>query len=75
MLKAMETYKECGFSGPFMMDHTPNVTGAVGKEGMAYAIGYIRALLQVVWRDELCRSVDCPPEWRQTTTNASPAKL
>ena len=74
MFKAMATYKECGFHGPFMMDHTPEVTGAVGREGMAYAIGYIRALLQVVWGDELRRSVDYPPEWRQATSAGS-AKL
>jgi D-mannonate dehydratase len=48
MHKAMVAYKDAGFRGPFMMDHTPNVTGAAGKEGMAYAIGYIRALVQVV---------------------------
>ena len=50
------------------MDHTPSVTGAAGKEGMAYAIGYIRALLQVVYGegDELRRYVDKPPQWRQT---------
>ena len=63
MLQAMQAYKAAGFMGPFMMDHSPDVTGAQGKEGMAYAIGYIRALLQVVYGDELRRSVESPPEY------------
>ena len=47
----------------YMMDHTPNVTGAAGKEGMAFAVGYIRALIQVVYADELRRSVEDPPTY------------
>ena len=50
-----------------MMDHTPSVTGAKGKEGMAYAIGYIRALIQVVYgeADALRRNIEDPPQWQQ----------
>ena len=38
MHEAMRAYREAGFHGPYMMDHTPNVTGAAGKEGMAFAV-------------------------------------
>ena len=37
--------------------------GAAGKEGMAFAVGYIRALIQVVYADELRRSVEDPPTY------------
>ena len=63
MHEAMCAYREAGFHGPYMMDHTPNVTGAAGKEGMAFAVGYIRALIQVVYADELRRSVEDPPTY------------
>ena len=51
MFKAMSAYKEVGFDGPFMMDHTPDIPGdREGREGRAYAVGYIRAMLQSVYR-------------------------
>jgi mannonate dehydratase len=51
MLRAMETYREVGFQGPFMMDHTPGIPHPSGGwAGRAYANGYIRALLQTVYR-------------------------
>jgi mannonate dehydratase len=50
MVKAMKVYKEVGFNGPFMMDHTPGIPGDVkGREGHAFATGYIRALIQTVY--------------------------
>jgi len=50
MLRAMETYREVGFSGPFMMDHTPGIPHPSGAwAGRAYANGYIRALIQTVY--------------------------
>ena len=50
MLRAMQTYKDVGFAGPFMMDHTPGIEGdSGGRIGHAYAAGYIRALLQRVY--------------------------
>ena len=50
MLKAMQTYKEAGFNGPFMMDHTPGIVGdRGGRIGRAYAAGHIRALIQAVY--------------------------
>ena len=50
MLRAMRAYRDGGFSGPFMMDHTPTVVdpGSVWV-GRAYAIGYIRALIRTVY--------------------------
>ncbi|MFH1567118.1 MAG: mannonate dehydratase [Gemmatimonadota bacterium] len=51
MLQAMRTYREVGFEGPFMMDHTPAIPGdRGGREGHAFATGYIRALIQAVYR-------------------------
>ena len=51
MLKAMQTYKDAGFHGPFMMDHTPQIPGDFdgGRAGHALAAGYIRAMIQVVY--------------------------
>lgn len=51
MYEAMQTYKEAGFEGPFMMDHTPQIPGdRESREGHAYAVGYIRAMIQAVYR-------------------------
>jgi mannonate dehydratase len=51
MIRAMQTYREIGFNGPFMMDHTPGIPHPSGHwAGRAYANGYIRALLQTVYR-------------------------
>ena len=50
MKKAMETYRDNGFNGPFMMDHTPRFSsGDSGKLGKAFANGYIRRLIQDVY--------------------------
>jgi mannonate dehydratase len=50
MLVAMQTYKEVGFRGPFMMDHTPRFAEPFDSwHGHAYANGYIKALLQIVY--------------------------
>ena len=51
MLRAMQTYRDVGFPGPFMMDHTPEIPHPSGSwAGHAYANGYIRALIQAVYR-------------------------
>ncbi len=51
MFRAMQTYREIGFNGPFMMDHTPYIPGdAGGRLGRAFAVGYMRALIQAVYR-------------------------
>ncbi|MCP5115815.1 MAG: TIM barrel protein [bacterium] len=50
MLEAMRTYKEVGYLGAIVSDHTPKVTGDVagGKIGRSFSHGYIRALIQAV---------------------------
>lgn len=51
MLRAMETYRDVGFSGPFLLDHMPEMTAPFDQwHGRAYANGYIKALLQTVYR-------------------------
>jgi mannonate dehydratase len=51
MYQAMQTYKEVGFEGPFMMDHTPEIPlDRQNREGHAFAVGYIRAMIQAVYR-------------------------
>jgi mannonate dehydratase len=51
MFRAMQTYRQVGFRGPFMMDHTPQLPQEnAGRAGHAYAAGYIRALIQAVYR-------------------------
>ena len=52
MYEAMRTYKEVGFEGPFMMDHTPGFpnTDSTFWGGRAFAVGYMRALIQAVYR-------------------------
>lgn len=51
MVAAMRTYKEVGFEGPFMMDHTPRFPSqeATFWGGRAFAVGYMRALIQAVY--------------------------
>ena len=51
MHRTMEIYRDAGFTGPFMMDHTPRFPdGDSTRVGKAYAVGYIRALIQSVYR-------------------------
>ncbi|MEZ4707922.1 MAG: mannonate dehydratase [Caldilineaceae bacterium] len=50
MRRAMEIYRDNGFNGPYMMDHTPHFpSGRSDWLGKAYANGYIRALIQTVY--------------------------
>jgi mannonate dehydratase len=50
MRRTMEIYRDNGFEGPFMMDHTPKLPfDRADWIGKAYAIGYIRALIQTVY--------------------------
>ena len=50
MLRAMRTYKEAGYEGLFMVDHSPHLVGDSrwAHSGRAYAIGYIKGLLKCV---------------------------
>lgn len=52
MVRMMAVYRDVGFEGPFMMDHTPELPQAeVGWwAGRAFAVGYMRALIQAVYR-------------------------
>ena len=51
MYRAMTVYRDAGFNGPFMMDHTPGIVqDPVGRAGQAYAVGVIRGLIQAVYR-------------------------
>ena len=50
MLKAMKAYRDSGFNGPFVSDHTPGVEGDVpgGRIGRTFTHGYMRALVHAV---------------------------
>jgi mannonate dehydratase len=50
MLDAMKTYRESGYEGPFVSDHTPRVEGDTpwGHRGRTFSHGYMRALVQAV---------------------------
>ncbi len=51
MRRAMEIYRDAGFNGPFMMDHTPGFPQTEsGWAGRAFAVGHIRGLIQAVYR-------------------------
>ncbi len=49
MFRAMQAYRDVGFKGPFSLDHSPNFPGAE-IANQAFVIGYMRALIQVVYR-------------------------
>jgi len=51
MRRAMTIYRDNGFTGPYMMDHTPHFPHPNSDWlGKAYAIGYIRSLIQKVYQ-------------------------
>ncbi len=52
MYEAMQIYREVGFEGPFMMDHTPKFPNEETTfwAGRAFVVGYIRAMIQAVYR-------------------------
>ncbi|MBM3264013.1 MAG: mannonate dehydratase [candidate division Zixibacteria bacterium] len=51
MVEAMQVYHDIGYTGAIMMDHTPALQHPLGDwAGRAYANGYIRALIQAVYR-------------------------
>jgi mannonate dehydratase len=49
MYRAMQAYRDVGFKGPFSLDHSPVFPGAE-IANQAFAIGYLRALIQAVYR-------------------------
>ena len=52
MFAAMQAYQEVGFDGVLIPDHAPSVSGETGyrHRGMAFSLGYMRALMQAVTR-------------------------
>ena len=50
MLAAIRAYKEVGFDGVLIPDHTPFVEGDIGYRyrGMAHALGYMKGLMKAV---------------------------
>ncbi len=50
MLEAMKTYREVGYQGPVVSDHTPRVEGDTpwGHRGRTFSHGYMRALVHAV---------------------------
>lgn len=49
--EAVKAYLEVGFEGPIRPDHSPRIAGdANGHVGMAFSVGYLRALMQAVER-------------------------
>jgi mannonate dehydratase len=50
MLEAMKTFRDVGYVGPLVSDHTPRVEGDTpwGHRGRTFSAGYMRALVQAV---------------------------
>jgi mannonate dehydratase len=49
-LAAIRTYKDAGYDGMLMPDHVPKIDGDDGgRQAFAFAFGYIRALIQMVY--------------------------
>lgn len=50
MFQVMKAYRDAGYGGPFVSDHTPKVEGDTpwGHRGRTYSHGYMRALVQAV---------------------------
>ncbi|HZE99516.1 MAG TPA: mannonate dehydratase [Planctomycetota bacterium] len=52
MVQAARVYKEVGYDGLLMPDHVPKVEGDEGgKLGFAFALGYIKGVIQAVDRE------------------------
>ncbi|HEY64369.1 MAG TPA: TIM barrel protein [Caldilineae bacterium] len=53
MIRALRIYKECGYDGVLIPDHTPQTScAAPWHAGMAYALGYMRAALTMIERED-----------------------
>jgi mannonate dehydratase len=49
MVRALRIYKECGFEGVLIPDHTPQMScAAPWHAGMAFAIGYMKAAISML---------------------------
>jgi mannonate dehydratase len=49
MFRAMQAYRDIGFKGPFSLDHSPMFDGSQ-IANQAFVVGYMRALIQAVYR-------------------------
>lgn len=49
MFRAMQAYRDVGFTGPFSLDHSPMFPEAE-IANTAFVVGYLRALIQAVYR-------------------------
>lgn len=49
MFRAMQAYRDIGFKGPFSLDHSPVFPGCEAAN-QAFVVGYLRALIQTVYR-------------------------
>lgn len=49
MFRAMQAYRDIGFTGPFSLDHSPHFPEA-DIANTAFVVGYLRALIQAVYR-------------------------
>ena len=54
MLAALKAYQEVGFDGPITPDHVPHMVDDTpwGHRARAYAIGYMRALMEACGIEE-----------------------
>ena len=51
MYEMMRVYREVGYDGPFMLDHTPGLQDPSATwAARGYAIGFIRAMMQAAYR-------------------------
>ncbi len=50
LLQAMKTYRDVGYTGPIVSDHTPRLEGDTpwGHRGRTFSHGYMRCLIQAV---------------------------
>jgi mannonate dehydratase len=50
MVQAMKVWKNAGYTGPMVSDHTPRVEGDTpwGHMGRAFSLGFMRAAVQAV---------------------------
>ena len=49
MIRALRIYRECGYDGVLIPDHTPGTScKAPWHAGMAYALGYVRAAMAML---------------------------
>ena len=61
MIATMTAYKDAGYEGAFCHDHTPHFsTDNDGSKGVAFAVGYMRACIQMVWRQQVHRAANVP---------------